>query len=161
MNTTQNLSNIAEAASLPASPEPAIDVSHLVKLYKSTRAVDDISFSIPRGSVTGLLGGNGAGKTTFVQGLARGLGVTGRVSSPTFVLVHEYAAGRGLRLVHVDTYRLGVSAAGEAEAMGLDELLADPGAVVAIEWAERVAGLLPADHLLIELGYGAAEEERG
>lgn len=66
MNTTQNLSNIAEAASLPASPEPAIDVSHLVKLYKSTRAVDDISFSIPRGSVTGLLGGNGAGKTTTI-----------------------------------------------------------------------------------------------
>ena len=112
------------------------------------------------GQVIALRGDLGAGKTTFVQGLARGLGVTSRVSSPTFVLVNEYAAARGLRLVHVDTYRLGAAAADEAEAIGLDELLADPGAVVAIEWAERVADLLPADHLLLELRYGVSEDER-
>src|SRR3954449_5641616 len=54
-------------AHLPASaPGPAIDVAHLVKVYKTTRAVDDLSFSIARGSITGLLGGNGAGKTTTI-----------------------------------------------------------------------------------------------
>src|SRR3954449_10839998 len=54
-------------AHLPASaPGPAIDVAHLVKLYKATRAVDDVTFSIARGSITGLLGGNGAGKTTTI-----------------------------------------------------------------------------------------------
>ena len=59
----------ATAALLPATdPEgsAAIEVAHLVKLYKTTRAVDDVSFRISRGSVTGLLGGNGAGKTTTI-----------------------------------------------------------------------------------------------
>jgi ABC-2 type transport system ATP-binding protein len=56
-----------QAAHLPAPlPGPAIDVAHLVKLYKTTRAVDDVSFTIGRGSITGLLGGNGAGKTTTI-----------------------------------------------------------------------------------------------
>src|SRR3954452_3229816 len=55
------------SAHLPAAARgPAIDVAHLVKLYKTTRAVDDVSFRIARGSITGLLGGNGAGKTTTI-----------------------------------------------------------------------------------------------
>ena len=65
MTATTDLSPLADPTSAP-SPEPAINVSHLVKVYKNTRAVDDISFTIPRGSVTGLLGGNGAGKTTTI-----------------------------------------------------------------------------------------------
>src|SRR5438270_3119040 len=72
---------------LPASAAaPAIDVAHLVKLYKTTRAVDDVSFSLPRGSITGLLGGNGAGKTTtiaMIMGLV--LPTSGRVQ----VLAHR------------------------------------------------------------------------
>lgn len=125
------------------------------------------------GLVIALHGDLGAGKTTFVQGLARGLGAGARVTSPTFVLINEYPAGRGLRLVHIDTYRLGGLAGGtvygaaadettldEAEALGLLDLLDDPAAVVAIEWAERIAPLLPADHLLIELHYGPAPDTR-
>ncbi len=111
------------------------------------------------GQVIALHGELGAGKTTFVQGVALGLGVRSRVASPTFVLINEYTAG-GVRLVHVDTYRLGAAAAGEAAAIGLEELLDAGDAVVAIEWAERVAALLPADHLLVELQYGAGEDER-
>src|SRR3954463_5300814 len=69
------------SAHLPASATgPAIDVAHLVKLYKTTRAVDDVSFAIARGSITGLLGGNGAGKTTtiaMIMGLV--LPTSGRV----------------------------------------------------------------------------------
>lgn len=127
----------------------------------ATRAVGQaLGAAIRPGQVIALRGDLGAGKTTFVQGLAQGLGVRARVSSPTFVLVNEYAGRDGMRLVHADTYRLGASVREEAEGMGLAELLEDANAVVAIEWAERVQELLPADCLLIELGYGAGEDER-
>ncbi len=110
--------------------------------------------------VIALRGNLGAGKTTFVQGLAGGLGIHSRVSSPTFVLVNEYEGAASVRLVHVDTYRLGAAASAEAPAIGLEELLEDEDAVVTVEWAEYVASLLPDDHLLVELDYGAQEDER-
>lgn len=132
-----------------------------------TQAVGEaLAACLQPGQVLALRGDLGAGKTTFVQGLARGLGVGGRVSSPTFVLVNEYAVGRGahgahaLRLIHIDTYRLGVRTRGEADAMGLEDLLEDPDAIIAIEWAERVADLLPPDHLLLELRYGVQPDQR-
>jgi ABC-2 type transport system ATP-binding protein len=77
--TLQHAPNAALAIAEPRQ-SPAIEVSRLVKVYKSTRAVDDVSFAIPRGSITGLLGGNGAGKTTtiaMVMGLV--LPTSGRV----------------------------------------------------------------------------------
>ena len=70
----------ATSTALPVPGPPAIDVAHLVKVYKATRAVDDVSFAIARGSITGLLGGNGAGKTTtiaMIMGLV--LPTSGRV----------------------------------------------------------------------------------
>lgn len=80
-----------------------------------------------------LVGPLGAGKTTFVRGLARGLGVAGDVMSPTFQLVRLYPGP--LPLAHADLYRLGSSA--ELGDLGLDDLL-DAG-VVAIEWGDRLA----------------------
>lgn len=115
------------------------------------------------GQVIALHGDLGAGKTTLTQGIADGLGISDRVTSPTFTLVNDYAAGfRKLRLVHIDTYRLGDtprSALREAGTFGLEEILAvadEPigqalGSVVVIEWAERVSSLLPPDHLRVEL----------
>ena len=87
------------------------------------------------GSLLALYGELGAGKTQFARGLAAGLGVDPRVAvaSPTFVLMREHI-GR-LRLFHMDAYRLGDES--ELESTGIDELRADPGAVIAIEWAER------------------------
>ena len=110
--------------------------------------------------VIALRGNLGAGKTTFVQGLAVGLGIHSRVASPTFVLANEYGGANSVRLVHVDTYRLGAAVGVEAATMGLEELIEDEEAVVAVEWAERVAELLPGDHLLVELDYGTQEDER-
>ncbi|WP_189224189.1 tRNA (adenosine(37)-N6)-threonylcarbamoyltransferase complex ATPase subunit type 1 TsaE [Saccharothrix coeruleofusca] len=98
-----------------------------------------------------LAGPLGAGKTALVRGLAEGLGVTGRVSSPTFVIarVHEPApGGRGVPLVHVDAYRLG-GHLDELDDLDLDTDLVD--AVVAVEWGEGVAERLSEDHLLIRL----------
>jgi len=86
------------------------------------------------GSVIGITGDLGAGKTQLVKGLARGLGVTDRVQSPTFGLVNEYRGGR-LPLAHIDLYRLETTA--QIAAAGLEEFWLHPAGLVAIEWAER------------------------
>jgi tRNA threonylcarbamoyladenosine biosynthesis protein TsaE len=86
------------------------------------------------GLVIALSGELGAGKTQLVKGLARGLGVTARVHSPTFTLVNEYAGGRR-RLFHLDLYRL--ESRKQILSAGLEEFL-QPDGVAVIEWAERL-----------------------
>jgi tRNA threonylcarbamoyladenosine biosynthesis protein TsaE len=98
------------------------------------------------GDVIALNGPLGAGKTTFVQGLAAALGITGPVPSPTFVLCREYQ-GR-LLLAHLDAYRLAGS--DDACGAGLDEHLPGQG-VTAVEWADRIVDLLPDDAVTITL----------
>ena len=88
------------------------------------------------GWVIALVGDLGAGKTQFVKGLARGLGITGRVHSPTFTLVNIYPSGR-LPLFHLDLYRLETRE--QIVAAGLEEYLSPAGGTV-IEWAERWFG---------------------
>ena len=86
------------------------------------------------GFVLALSGDLGAGKTQLVKGIARGLGVTARVHSPTFTLVNEYGGGR-LKLFHLDLYRLETPA--QILSAGIAEFLSPDGMVV-IEWAERL-----------------------
>jgi len=96
------------------------------------------------GLVIALSGELGAGKTQLVKGLARGLGITVRVHSPTFTLVNEYGGGR-LRLFHLDLYRLESSA--QILSAGLEEFL-QPEGVAVVEWAERWFGKHPTSNLL-------------
>ncbi len=106
----------------------------------------------PRDAVI-LTGELGAGKTTLVQGIARGLGVTDRVVSPTFTLVREYH-GR-LEVAHVDVYRL--ERIQDVMDLGLEEL-GDGEAVLLVEWGDSVEEVLPADHVTIELT-GAEDDD--
>jgi tRNA threonylcarbamoyladenosine biosynthesis protein TsaE len=101
------------------------------------------------GDVICLQGELGAGKTTFVQGLATGWGSLDAVSSPTFVLVNVYRRSAGGQLFHFDTYR--IESTLEAEELDLDAMLSS-GSLV-IEWPERMEGLLPAERLWIKLEY--------
>ena len=96
--------------------------------------------------VVSLAGELGSGKTTFVQGVAGGLGVARRVTSPTFTIVHEYQ-GRH-RIVHVDVYRL--ESIQEVLDLGFEDLL-DTDAIVVVEWGQAVAALLPPGHLEVRI----------
>ncbi len=93
------------------------------------------------GEVFALEGDLGCGKTTFVRGLALGLGCPAAVTSPTFNLVHRYTGGR-LEIAHLDLYRL--KKAAELEALDLETLL-DGSGVIAVEWPRLAATLLPAE----------------
>jgi tRNA threonylcarbamoyladenosine biosynthesis protein TsaE len=117
---------------------------------------------LPPGALLALHGDLGAGKTALTQGLAVGLGITAPVTSPTFTLVNRYAAPSGVELVHIDVYRLGEEVEGalrEATTFGLEEILAETQSILVIEWAERVATLLPADHLQLWLSYHTGQEQ--
>ena len=106
---------------------------------------------LSHGDVLALVGDLGAGKTAFTQGLARGLGITAPVTSPTFTLINEYRTANGILLQHVDCYRAN-DAPLEMWDAGLTELLASEDIVV-IEWADRIRGLLPADYIEITFDY--------
>jgi tRNA threonylcarbamoyladenosine biosynthesis protein TsaE len=119
-----------------------------------TRTADDTRaagaalapFLRPRDVVV-LTGELGAGKTTFVQGIAAGLGATEHVASPTFMLVREYVSGR-VPLAHVDLYRLDREQ--DVIDLALDEL-EDGERVLLVEWGDPVAELLADDRLRVEL----------
>ena len=101
---------------------------------------------IPDGTVVAMYGELGAGKTAFVRGMARGMGLDCRVNSPTFTIVNEYLGER--TLLHFDMYRLG----GEDELwdIGWDDYL-ERGAVCAVEWSENVAGAFTGDELTVRI----------
>lgn len=111
--------------------------------------------ALQAGDIICLQGDLGAGKTTFVQGLAQGWGSTDAVSSPTFILVNMYRRADHSQLFHMDAYRL--DSTPEAAELDLDTMLAD-GALI-VEWPERMASLIPAERLWIEFEH-VAEEER-
>ena len=108
------------------------------------------------GAVVAFTGDLGAGKTAFVRGLARGLGIRDRVTSPTFTVVNEYEGGR-LPLFHFDLYRLG--SADELFDIGWEDYLAR-GGVCAVEWSERMEELLEPGTIRVDLRRGEDESRR-
>lgn len=114
------------------------------------------------GDIVCLEGDLGAGKTTFTQGLAAALGVSGRVTSPTFCIVQEHPAPANgpspvKLLVHMDLYRL--TGEDDVEAIGWADYLAR-GAAIVVEWPERAGELVPPDARHIHFAYSSGEEFR-
>lgn len=137
-----------------AGPVPGMTLDFISHSPEQTRRLGwRLGQHARAGDVFLLSGDFGAGKTSLTQGLAAGLGVAERVTSPSFTLVneHEGRAGDGarVRLYHVDLYRLETAAA--VESIGLDDILADPDGICAIEWPDRLGDLLPPEHLRIML----------
>ena len=108
------------------------------------------------GDVVAYTGDLGAGKTAFNRGIARGLGIPERVTSPTFTIVNEYEGGR-LPLFHFDLYRLGDPE--ELFDIGWEDYLAR-GGVCAVEWSENVAGALEDEPIRVDIRRGAHDGQR-
>jgi len=108
------------------------------------------------GAVVAYTGDLGAGKTAFTRGLAKGLGVAGQVTSPTFTIVNEYEGGR-LPLFHFDMYRLGSS--DELFDIGWEDYLAR-GGVCAVEWSENVDDALETGCIRVDIRRGETDSQR-
>ena len=112
--------------------------------------------TLERGDVLALVGELGTGKTTLTKAIAAGLDISETVTSPTFTIVKEYNSGR-LPLFHFDVYRL--ENGGELIEIGGEKYF-DAGGICVIEWADKIAEILPDDTKLILLEYGENEGER-
>ncbi len=108
------------------------------------------------GDLLVLAGEMGAGKTAFAQGFARGLGIPGPVTSPTFTIVQEHTGGR-LNLHHLDVYRL--EHLREVADLGLAEML-DEDAVMLVEWGDAVLPALPDQYLEVRIAFGDGDDDR-
>lgn len=116
--------------------------SSFIKTQKLGR---DFAKVLRKGDVVCLYGNLGSGKTTFVQGLAEGLGVKNKIISPTFIIVRNYRIknheSRIMNFYHIDLYR--VEDEINLEILGLEEILNDPRNIITIEWAEKLKSLMP------------------
>ena len=116
----------------------------------SEQETEELGFRLAQtlkgGAVVAMYGDLGAGKTAFVRGMARGLGLNCRVSSPTFTIVNEYLGER--ELIHFDMYRL--SGADELFDIGWEDYL-NRGAVCAVEWSEKVEDAFYGDEIVVRI----------
>jgi tRNA threonylcarbamoyladenosine biosynthesis protein TsaE len=135
------------------SPEEAGELKYTSKVAEWTPARWR---SVKSAIILALSGDLGSGKTTFIQGLAKGLGIKQRIISPTFIILRTYdikqtTKNNGLKtenrklktFYHIDLYRLEDNIKNELKNLGMGEIMSDPTNVVAIEWAERAKDYLP------------------
>lgn len=149
------LAGVMNSSSMPA----AGPVTYVTHSPEETRALAGrLAGQWGPGTIVCLHGDLGLGKTCFAQGVARALDIRRPVSSPTFTLINEYR-GR-LPLAHVDLYR--VRGAADAFSLGLDDYFDGYPGIVLLEWAERIAGLLPEECWHVELSAppGGADNDR-
>lgn len=144
-----------------------------MKIYRSFSSREtkklgfDLAKSLPahkikaeRAAVFGLVGELGSGKTTFIQGFLRGLGVRRGGASPTFIIMRRHAIkNKNYKSVyHVDAYR--IKKPRELGVLGFEKIIGDPGNVVLIEWAENIKKILPKNTFWLKFKHGKKENER-
>lgn len=140
---------------------PAIYTKSAKETQRAARILAGVLRPSGRATVVALEGELGAGKTTFVQGFARALGVREKIKSPTFVLMKIYALTKNKtfkHFVHIDCYRMQNSK--DLTHLGLKEILRDRGAVILIEWADRIKKTLPRDAIKLTFLHGKKLDER-
>ena len=112
--------------------------------FETEQAGEHFAANLPDGSVVAMYGELGSGKTAFVRGMARGMGISMRVSSPTFTIVNEYRGDR--ELIHFDMYRL--NSGDELFDIGWEDYL-NRGSVCAVEWSENVEDAFYGDEIIV------------
>ncbi len=108
--------------------------------------------------VVGLEGELGSGKTTFIKGFAKALGIKEKISSPTFVLIKSYKIGKHKFLIHIDAYRLKDHQ--DLISLGIKDILNDADNIVLIEWSDRVKKILPKEYLKIHIDHIEKNERK-
>lgn len=130
-------------------------MEHITKSTRETKELGKkLGSSLKGGEVIALSGDLGAGKTTFVQGLAKGLGISARITSPTFILMRVHGVPQspnGIKeLYHVDLYRLEEDIESEVEKLGLTDFWGKQENVVVVEWAEKASKIFPRNTINID-----------
>ncbi|MCR5033917.1 MAG: tRNA (adenosine(37)-N6)-threonylcarbamoyltransferase complex ATPase subunit type 1 TsaE [Clostridia bacterium] len=131
-------------------------ILHIANETETEKLGERIGQAAVPGMVVALIGDLGTGKTTLTKAIARGLGVTETVTSPTFNIIREYKSGR-VPLYHFDVYR--IADPDEMFELGYEEYFYGDGICV-VEWADIIEELLPEDAVIIHIDRGASEEER-
>lgn len=103
-----------------------------------------------KSGVIALIGNLGAGKTTFTQGFAKGLGIKDKIISPTFILIRQHQIPKTKKILyHIDLYRLeGII---DIKSLGIEEIINNPENLILIEWAEKIREHLPKDTIFISI----------
>lgn len=133
----------------------------ITKSARETQKLGEkVADTLKNGGVVTCYGELGSGKTTLIQGLAKGLGIKRRILSPTFVMIRQYAIHRkpNATFYHIDLYRIEKSE--EAMGLGILEIFADKNAIVAIEWAEKIKNILPKKRIDIFFKYKGENERK-
>ncbi len=114
---------------------------------------------ISRGDIILFTGELGGGKTTFITGIAEGLGLVGKVSSPSFTILNEYVISSRRELVHVDLYRL--ENIDEIEGIGLDDYFYKDTSIICVEWGDKIKEYIKKEFLEVDLSYIMDDENSG
>ena len=125
-------------------------VSHSV--LETEKFAEDFAKDLKPGTVLAFFGGMGMGKTAFTRGLARGLGITAQVQSPTFAIVNDYG-----KLAHFDMYR--IESWDDLMTTGFFDYI-DQGYILSVEWSENIENALPDDAVKITISQGKGENDR-